>query len=631
MPRAIAIPVACAVVIGCAIAAYLVLAGERGDGDSARGPAAKQSAASRALLERGAGPQGSRPVRLNRWRYRSDPGDRGLRAGWAGGRFGGRIVRVPHSPNASAHSGAAGRRAHKGAVGWYAREIRAPVGGDYALEFESAHHRTRVYVDGRLVRTHVGAYEPFSARSQLLAGRHSVAVRVDWRHPQRQADDDWQRGWFNYGGLNRPVTLTRLGPSRLGALTVRTRLTIAGAARVDVTVRVHNAGARRVLRPSGRLVRDGVSRPLVFAPLRVAGHRSATARTSVLVDDPALWSPRHPDRYQLRIDVPGESSLRRMVGLREITWDRDGLHVNGDPLVLRGASLPADARGHGDAMTAADEARLIAELRSIGANATRSQLPLSQSMLDRLDAAGIFVWQEIGPWEPAGRWRATTASAIAAARDRALRTAERDQTHPAILAWTLTNEAARQGFPGQIAYVTRTARRLHDSDPGRPVAADLWGSHLPRAAGPLFAELDAIGVTDYLGWYEQTGSPQRQVAVASRRIARLRALFPGKPLVVTELGAAGSPRSPANEFGGLRFQGRLLARRLRGLLGEPGLSGTLIWALRDYALRPDFTGGSIALKMPGLRLAPGLNEKGLYDFSGRPKPALRAVQEAFDG
>ncbi|MEJ7798730.1 MAG: glycoside hydrolase family 2 TIM barrel-domain containing protein [Solirubrobacteraceae bacterium] len=630
MPRTILISLLCAVLVGCGAAAYLVLL--RGDGsDPPPRARAAPSATRTALLERAGGPDGSRAITLKRWRYRADPRDRGLREGWADGDWRGRQISIPHSPNAGAHSGAAGRRAHTGSVGLYARQIDVPLDGRYALNFESAHHRARVYVDGELLREHTGAYEPFSARPQLRAGRHTVAVRVDWRDPQRQADEDYQRAWFNYGGLHRPVTLARIGPSRLGALTLRTRLVQDGRARVDVSLRVRNRGEARLLRLTGALARDGATQPLRFAAARVARGRSQTVRASVVLDDPALWSPESPQRYELRIAVPGEASLRRMVGLRQITWDRGAMYLNGDPLVLRGAALPADARGHGDAMTPRDEARLIDNLRSLGANATRSQFPLAQSMLERLDAAGIFVWQEIGPWEPAGRWRANTPAQLAAARDRALRTAERDQHHASIVAWTLTNETAGQGQPAQQRYVAQTARRLHEADPGRPVAADVWGSRLPRSGGALYEELDAIGVTDYIGWYEGPASAQGQAALASERIARLRRLFADKPLVVTELGAAGSARIAGDAFGSLRFQADLLARRIRALNDEPGLSGTLVWSLRDYALRPDFVGGSVTRRMPGLMLAPGLNEKGLYDFAGRPKPALAAVRRALRG
>jgi hypothetical protein len=627
MSRLLTISLACIALAGCAVGLAYVL-GAGGGGHAKPTP---KSATARALLERGGGPDGSAAVTLTRWRYRSDPHNRGLDAGWKDGHWTGRVVTVPHSPNAKAHSGKAGRRAYDGSVGWYAREIEAPAGGHYALRFESAHYRVRVYVDGDLLRRHTGAYEPFAARPLLRAGRHTVAVRVDWRDPQRQADEDAQRGWFNYGGLQRPVTLARLGTSELGALHVRTRLRSGDRARVDVSVGVRNRADTRRLALFGALIRDGATYPLRFGPAVTIGHgRSRTVRASVLLDAPDLWSPSSPDRYELRVAVPGEAKIERMVGLRELTWDSGGLYVNGDPLVLRGAALPADARGHGDAMTAADEDELVAGLRKIGANATRSQLPLAQSMLERLDAAGIFVWQEIGPWEPAGKWRATTPAAIAAARDRALGSAEESQAHASVLAWTLTNEAPGQGHPGQQEYVARTARRLHATDPGRPVAADVWGSQLPRSNGLLYEELDAIGVTDYIGWYEGPSSASGQAALAAQRIAHLRALFPNKPLVVTELGAVGSPRMPSSAFGGLGFQARLLARRIRQLSGEPGLSGTLVWSLRDYALRPDFSGGSIAEHRPELRLTPGINEKGLYDFDKEPKPALEAVRKAFD-
>ena len=585
----------------------------------------KQSAARTALLTRGGGPDGSAAVALNRWRYRSDPLNRGLAAGWSSGDWRGREVRVPHSPNGSAHAGEAGRRAYAGSIGWYAREIDAPVAGQYSLQFESAHYRAQVYVDGRLLRSHTGAYEPFSARPALTPGRHTVAVRVDWRDPQRQSDEDWQRAWFNYGGLNRPVTLSRLGPSRLGALTLRTRLTASGRARVDVTLRVRNRADTRRIQPTGSLEHDGDAVALRFDPLTVGRGASKTARASVVLDDPALWSPTDPQRYALKIAVAGEATLARPVGLREITWDGDGLSVNGDRIVLAGAALPADARGHGDALTERDERRMIAQLRSLGANATRSQLPLSQPMLDRLDAAGIFVWQEIGPWEPAGRWRANTPAQLAAVRDRALRTAEEGQTHASILAWTLTNEAPGQGHPGQQRYVATTARRLHAFDPGRPVAADLWGSRLPRSDGPLFAELDAIGVTDYIGWYERPldGAPA-QAALARERIAKLRAPVsrqaarrdrarrrrqradrrravrqPGLPGA-----AAGAPHPPAARRAGRQRRHRLGAARLRaapGLrrrLGEPPRAGT---DARAGAQRE----GAVRLRRPAEAVAGG--------------------------
>ena len=176
-------------------------------------------------------------------------------------------------------------------------------------------------------------------------------MRVDWRDPARQAADGWARGWFNYGGLNRPVTLTRLGRTELGALTVRTRLRGSKRARVDVSVRVRNRGDARTIHLRGALRHGGTTIPVEFAPAGVGGGTSRTIAASVTIPDPALWSPDDPQRYDLRIDDPGEATLQRPIGLREISWDAGGLALNGEPLVLRGAALPPDARGHGDALT----------------------------------------------------------------------------------------------------------------------------------------------------------------------------------------------------------------------------------------------------------------------------------------
>lgn len=618
-------------VVGLAGAAWLLVVDEDDGAPNGRdGATAAGSAGDRALVQDAGGPAGSRPVRLTRWRYRADPHDRGARAGWARGDWKGRLVRVPHAPNATAFNGAVGRRAHAGSVGWYRREVKAPLAGGYAIAFESAHHHAMVYVDGRAVRKHTGAYEPFSARSMLSRGRHTIAVRVDWRHPRRQAARGYARGWFNYGGLTRPVTLTRLGPSELGALTVHTRLDNRRRAVVDVSLRLRNhAGGPRRVRVRGSLGRGEQSLPLDFDDAQVAPGRSQTVRTTVTLDDPALWSPADPQRYELRVEVPGEATLRRTIGLRELTWGADGLALNGKPLVLRGAALAPDARGHGEALRPADEARLVEQLRSVGANATRSQLPLSESLLERLDGAGILVWQLIGPWENAGLRVSTTRAA--AARDRALRVAEIQQPHAAIVAWTLTNEIGGAGRPSQRRYVRMTTERLHALDPTRPVAVDIWGTHLPTKAGGAYSKLDAIGVTDYVGWYSAVDAgPQGQAVIARGRLAHLRALFPSKPIVITELGAIGSRRAAApGGFGGLRFQAELLGRRIAGLRGVQGLSGTIVWALRDYALRPDFRGGSVLKRRPGLTITPGLNEKGLFDYDGRPKPALAAVRRAF--
>ena len=178
------------------------------------------------------------------------------------------------------------------------------------------------------------------------------------------------------------------------------------------------------------------------------------------------------------------------------------------PLILHGASIQEDAQGHGDALTPADQDPLVAELKAIGANATRSQHPLDPALLERLDAAGIVVWQGVGPVEPTGNWTSSTPAELRAAeRRRAPPCAA--QLHPSIIAWNLANEVADNGRTPAARSSTseRSAKCLHRFDPGRMVALDVWGEHPPLVAGPIYADVDAVGDTNYAGWYDEPQPP----------------------------------------------------------------------------------------------------------------------------
>ena len=429
--------------------------------------------------------------------------------------------------------------------------------------------------------------------------------------------------------MDGPVTVESPAATRLDLVGVRTRLA-GGNARVTFVVRVRDYERRaRVVRVAGALRQGGREVPVRFAAVRVPAGGSVRVSRTITVRSPRLWAPGHPALHELSLAEPGGGELRQRVGLRELTWPGGRLRLNSRLLRLRGAGLPPDARGHGDGLTGTDHERIVTELRAIGANAARAQYPLSDDLLERLDRAGILVWQLVGPFDKAGAFRSGTPLLRAAGRRRTLATVERGAAHPSVVAWSLANEAAGQGNPaGQAAYIDALARELHRIDPGRLVAADLWGPHLPRRAGLLHRNLDAVGFTEYVGLVERAGrSVSEQDALVRSWVASLRQLFPGKVTVVTEFGANANARNRSERPGGYAFQARLIARRTALYRSTP-LSGTLVWTLRDYAVAPDFTAAAVRRANPGIRLTPGLSEKGLFGYDGRAKPAVRAVRRA---
>jgi Glycosyl hydrolases family 2, TIM barrel domain/Glycosyl hydrolases family 2, sugar binding domain len=603
----------------CLAAAVAVLALVAGATGEQRSPAPAVPAAS--------GPGGARLLD-GPWIVRGDHAGRGAALDWRKGDFAGRTVKVPFSPNARHVRGVAGERSFAGSVAWYRTTVTLPRAGVYAIRFESVNHRADVWVDGRLVTRHTGTYLPFETRVRLAPGAHELVVRADWRDPAAMKADAWHRTWFNFGGVNGPVSIRALGPSELASPSIVTRLRGTDAV-VDVTVGVTNRGGPRTIAVRGKLA----GATLHFAPASLGRGASATVRARVRVARPHLWEPGHPTLEKLRLEVPGESVFTAAVGLRELRWAGGRLQLNGQPLKLRGASLQEDAPGRGDALTDADADAIVARLKAIGANATRTQHPLSEALLDRLDAAGILVWQGVGPVDAPGAWTSHTPVQQRRAIRRVRLNVLQARLHPSVVAWNLANEVAGNGhYGGQPEYVDAAAQLVQRLDPGRPTAVDVWGTHMPDRAGFMYRHVDAVGATNYEGWYEDTLAPAATVqAGIDAWLARLRATFPGKVLIVSEFGAEANRLNAPGAPGSESFQANLLTSHIHAYEAALWLDGELVWNLQDFALAPSFAGGSIRRQVPGINLVRGINQKGLFAYDGKAKPAVAAVRRAFGG
>ncbi len=180
--------------------------------------------------------------------------------------------------------------------------------------------------------------------------------------------------------------------------------------------------------------------------------------------------------------MAGESSYSARVGLRQLSWHDGHLYPQRQRLQLHGATIQEDAHGHGDALTPADEDRIVAELKAIGANAARAQHPLDPALLERLDAAGILVWQGIGPVEGAGNWYSNTPAPARRSRAAGAHGGARRAAAPLDLRLEPRRRGRRQRPRRQRGPLRAAAlaRWLHAHDPTRMVAVDVWGDHPPH-------------------------------------------------------------------------------------------------------------------------------------------------------
>jgi beta-glucuronidase len=572
------------------------------------------------------GPGGRIP--LTQWTLRKDAANRGFALGWQQGGFAGKLVSLPNVVSPTPYTGHAGARNYEGSVAWYRTSFEVAQTGTYALDFQSANYLASVWVDGRSLGSHRGSYLPFELRAHLAAGLHTVVVRTDWRFPAQQSREGFHRTWFNWGGLDGEVDVRQIGESELSEPEIATTLTpdtpTAAVATVKVSVTVHNYGPERLLVPEGSLVRGAQTIPLSFPAIELARGEAASDTAVAQVPAPALWSPSAPSMYALTLTLGPKTSYTANVGLRQLTWHDGHAYLNGTQLQLHGASIMEDARGHGDALSPSDEAQIVDELKQIGANVARTQHPLDPALLERLDEAGILVWQGIGPVEGAGNWYSTTTPLLADAEQQAKTAVLAEELHPSIFAWNLVDEVARNGRDSQeVDYVRTLTRWIHAHDPTRMVAVDVWGDHPPEQAGALYSEVDAVAETDYSGWYDYPRDTPAQLEAKMRaRLAAMHRTFAGKVLVISEFGAESNGLNPAGSPGSYAYQAKLLAEHIAVYEADPHLTAMMIWVLRDYPLTPTFSGGSIKHVLPNLKLIEGLNQKGLFTYAGRAKPGV---------
>lgn len=580
------------------------------------------------------------------WVVADDPRDQGLAKSWRTGGFEGKDVTIPYVPNASRITGAGGVISHRGSVAWYRTTVDVDEDGQYAIAFGSVNHDATVWIDGRQVTKHTGEFLPFEARTSLKKGSHTLVVRADWRNPEKMKAEGWHRLWFNFGGINREVTIRKLGPSEVQAPYVTTTLG-GGTAKVRISAVVVNRGLERDVQLQGVLRRDGQEIPVQFPKVRLKAKGQQRVQADVTVENPALWAPGSPNLYDLTLLVPNESAYQTRIGLRQVEKRGTDILLNGKRITLRGASIHEDAPGYGTGLHPEQMDALVGDLKEIGANATRAQHPLSPALLERLDAAGILLWQGVGPTDSPGSWKSDTPAKAAVARGRVQTTLDEQQTHPSIIVWNLVNEIARNGGTdnGQVPYLRAMSQKLKREDPGRLTALDVWatpvkytakdplgGARVPERMGSVYQHIDAIGITSYQGWYSDPGKPMSFLADSIRRFTReIKRIYAGKVLVLTEFGAEANGENASNRPGGYGYASNLLKTTIDTYARDRQMSGAIVWNLRDFGVAPTFIGGSIRRTYKGtIRLVRGLNQKGLFSYGGRPKPSVGPVRDALE-
>ena len=541
-------------------------------------------------------------------------------------------ITVPYAWNANDTSVASMR----GGVGWYRKQFRLPAspkGSAWIIRFESVNYRAKVYLNNHLIGRHEGGYIPFELDlgRYLKRGVNTLLVRADSRRnlqtipPLKTTSLGLpSAGWWNYGGILREVYLRRVGKVDMQNLLARPLLpcrACPASVLLQATLRNMTSKKQKVT------VRANVgSQRARFSSVVVPPHGITAVATKIGIRNPRLWEPGSPNLYQVSAAalVGGRESAgwSDQIGIRSIRVNKSGrVLLNGLPITLRGASFHEEDVTVGAALTPEMRQQIWSSLVGLDADFTRAHYPLHPWFLEQADRDGILVWDEIPMYQTPN-----SITAKKSIRSKALRylrdTVARDQNHPSVLTWSIGNEMPSRVGTGQQRYIREAASVLHKIDPTRLRALDYAGypNALPSST---YHVLDALGVNCYFGWYPGPGGQVDDRASLAPFLDQVHRYYPTKALFVTEFGAEANRDGPIDEKGTYNFQRQLVEDHLAVYDSKPFVNGALVWALRDFRVRPDWDGGNPKPVSP-------LNQKGLADETGKPKPAYAAVKRMFD-
>lgn len=499
--------------------------------------------------------------------------------------------------------------------GWYRRRFETPSDGNLRVHFGSVFYQSKVWLDGRQLGEHEGGYLPFDyTAAGLKKGAHNVVVRIDNRLTERSLPKK-NVDWFPYGGIDRPVYAEIVPMVFVRRVHVVPSLVGPSEARLKVGILLENLG-QAVKGADVAFSVDGVE---LYRGKHDIGQGSGTAQLEVPLKNPRLWSPSAPNLYSARVVVGPESDDQfTRFGIREIRTDGSRILLNGERLKLMGVNRHEDHPDWGSGSPPSILRQDVEIIKRLGANAVRAHYALPELFMDFCDQFGLLFMAEVPAWQYSAEQLRNPQI-----QDKILRHLRemiaRDMNHPSIVTWSLGNEWPQPDNSYDV--IRGLVLRARQFDPTRLLTFVTGGPHVWR----VHELVDVICVNwARYQWYDPFTTLDRAEGEKSvADLSKIHDRYPGKPVILTELGGAESQAGWHN-WGNVKWSEEFQARNVEDsashALDEDWISGGCVWQFCDARSAPErFLAGRLH----------GWNGKGIVDAYRSPKLAFHQLQRVF--
>lgn len=524
------------------------------------------------------------------WLFRIDPKSQGESEGW----FktvpaGTEPVRVPHTWNIGKYDDYEG-------IAWYFRSFDLPALAPQKrveLHFAATFYLSHVWVNGTSVGTHEGGHTEyfFDITKFLMPGQNTIAVELDNRPTEtsipglalklKPGGNIWY-DWWHYGGIVRDVWLAENEGVLIRRQQIRSDVDLAkSSAQVKDSVYIENPGAKtQKLKVTAHLsAPDGSDLGNKTQSVTLAPSAKQSVELAFAIEKVQLWDLDRANLYAIRATLTDSAnrlldSHSNSFGNRKIEIHDRHLYINGQQVRLTGMTRHEESPWEGLAETAGTIKHDYDDLKILHTTLTRPvHYPQHEQVLEYADQHGILLVPEIPIWQ-ARADQLGNPKFLALARQMLTEMIEQNANHPAIFAWSVSNESDMSTDEGR-AYFKQIKALVNQLDPSRFVTfADNDISYGADPKKEAANDADFIMMNQYYGAWN---GPEEGLV---KMLEHAGSSFPDKMFIISEFGTPGIFGTNTVEADKLRVH--ILQSQLDLFTKYDWIAGAIFWCYQNY-------------------------------------------------
>lgn len=357
------------------------------------------------------------------WRFFKGKSDQASQVSFDDSNWG--IVSLPHGLEYNSTE-ASGCTNYQGEA-WYRKHFTpSQTSKRQVLYFEGIMGKSKVYVNGQLVKENFGGFLPVIAdvTDYLIPGKDNVIAvwadnSDDPSYPPGKAQNVLDFSYF--GGIYRDCWLVQTNDVFItdpnqenevagGGLVVAFDQVSDKQADILLKLQLRNQSKKNFSGSVNYQLIDAEGKVVASAENKVSVSKgnTATTKNKMKVSSPELWEPDAPNLYGLVVTVKDKSGkvvdgYKKRIGIRSIEFKgADGLWLNGKPyeVPLIGANRHQDFAVIGNALPNSLHWRDAKKLRDAGMRIIRNaHYPQDPAFMDACDELGLFVIVNTPGWQ----------------------------------------------------------------------------------------------------------------------------------------------------------------------------------------------------------------------------------------